>query len=144
MVLLLENESGLVGDTPERCHAILKGVDSPWLRFVWDTGNFPHAGVARSVERGWSLLGRFLAYVQVKDALLSDRSIRVAGRGDGQVPELLTRLRDSVYRGYLALEPHLKQAGQRGGFSGADGMRMAASALRELMADLGCREVPGK
>ena len=143
MLLLLENEAGLVGDTPEHCRAILEGVDSPNLRFVWDTGNFPHAGVARATELGWPLLGSYVAHVQIKDALLSDRTITVAGQGDGQVAELLARLRDTGYRGFLALEPHLKRAGPRGGYSGPDGMRVAVAALRELMAAAGCEEVPG-
>lgn len=143
MLLLLENEGGLVGDTPERCQAILKGVDSPSLRFVWDTGNFPNTGVAKATDRGWPLLSEYLVWVQVKDTRMSDGTITVAGDGDGQVPELLARLRDSGYRGFLALEPHLKEAGRRGGFSGPEGMRRAAAALRRLMADAGCREVRG-
>ncbi len=44
------------------------------------------------------------------------------------------------YSGFLALEPHLKVAGQRGGFSGPDGMRRAAEALRNLMTAAGCQE----
>ena len=143
MLLLLENENGLVGDIPERCRAILKGVDSPSLRFVWDTGNFPSTGVVQATERGWPLLSEYLVWVQVKDTRMSDGAITVAGDGDGQVPELLARLRDSGYRGFLALEPHLKVAGRRGGFSGPEGMRRAAAALRGLMADAGCREVGG-
>ena len=63
-VLLLENEGGLVGDTPERCKAIVEGVGSPSLRFVWDTGNFPHSGVERAVDRGWPLLAAYTDYVQ--------------------------------------------------------------------------------
>ena len=139
-VLLLENEGGLVGDVPERCRAIVEGVDSPSLRFVWDTGNFPHSGVERAVERGWPLLAEYTEYVQVKDALISDQTITVAGEGDGQVGELLTNLRDAGYKGFLALEPHLKIAGPRGGFSGAEGMRRAAVALRGLMVENGCSE----
>ncbi len=139
-VLLLENENGLVGDVPERCRALVEGVDSPSLRFVWDTGNFPHAGVERVVERGWPLLGEYVDCVQVKDARISDRVITVAGEGDGQVALLLERLRDVGYQGFLALEPHLKTAGRLGGFSGPDGMRRAAGALRGLMARAGCVE----
>ena len=126
-----------MGDTPERCRAILKGVDSTSLRFVWDTGNFPSAGVAQATERGWPLLSEYLVWVQVKDTRMSDGTITVAGGGDGQVPELLARLRDSGYRGFLALEPHLKVAGRRGGFSGPEGMRRAVTALRRLMAGRG-------
>ena len=139
-VMLLENEGGLVGDTPERCRAIVKGVGSPGLRFVWDTGNFPHSGVERAVDRGWPLLAEYMDYVQVKDALVSDQTITVAGEGDGQIPELLSSLRDAGYRGFLALEPHLKVAGKRGGFSGAEGMARAATALRGLIAEAGVAE----
>ncbi len=142
-VLLLENEGGLVGDTPERCHMIVKGVNSPNLRYVWDTGNYPQAGVERSVDRGWPLLAAYTECVQVKDTRISDGTITVAGEGDGQVRELLHNLRDAGYVGFLALEPHLLVAGQRGGFSGAEGMRMAADALRGLMAEVGCVEVRG-
>lgn len=139
-ILLLENESGLVGDTPERCRDLVQGVSSSSLKFVWDTGNFPHAGVERPVDRGWDLLSEYTEYVQVKDAHISDRTITVAGDGDGQVLQLLEKLRASGYKGFLALEPHLKKAGQRGGFSGPDGMGRATEALRRLMAEAGCIE----
>ena len=140
-VLLLENEGGLVGDTPECCHMIVEGVSSPNLRYVWDTGNYPQAGVEYSVDRGWPLLASYTDCVQVKDTRISDGTITVAGEGDGQVRELLHNLRKAGYVGFLALEPHLLVAGQRGGFSGAEGMLMAADALRGLMAEVGCVEM---
>lgn len=139
--LLLENEGGLVGDTPERCSALVEGVNSPNLRYVWDTGNYPQMGFARSVHIGWPLLAEYTECVQVKDCRIADGTITVAGGGDGQVRELLQNLRDTEYVGFLALEPHLLVAGQRGGFSGDEGMRMAADALRNLMTEMGCIEV---
>ena len=132
VVLVMENETGMVGDVPERCRALLQGVDSPSLRFVWDIGNFPHSGVDRAVDRGWPLLGRYVAHVQVKDTRLADRAMTVAGAGDGQALQLLGRLREAGYRGFLALEPHLA--------NGAEGMKRAAWALRSLMGDAGCTE----
>lgn len=138
--LLLENEKGIVGDTPERCQAILRRVNSPHLRFAWDPANFVQVGVERVTKRAWPLLGQYVANVHVKDAMLTDGSVRVAGDGDGQVPELLSALRDDGYRGFLALEPHLAVAGHSGGFSGVDGMTRAVNALRRLMESLGCRE----
>lgn len=140
-VLLLENEGGLVGDVPERCHALVEGVNSANLRYVWDTGNYPQMGFAKSVDIGWPLLADFTDCVQVKDCRIADGTITVAGGGDGQVRELLENLRGRNYKGFLALEPHLLIAGQRGGFSGAEGMKMAADALRELMVEVGCVEV---
>ena len=139
-LLLLENENRLVGDIPERCREIIEGVGSSSLQFVWDTGNFPHTGVEHSVNRGWHLLNKCVGYVQVKDARISDRTITLAGEGDGQVLELLEKLRDFGYQGFLALEPHLKKANQSGGYSGPDGMRRATEALRSLMAQAGCVE----
>ena len=134
LVLVMENETGMVGDIPERCRTLLQGVDSPSLRFVWDIGNFPHCGVDRAVDRGWPLLGRYVAHVQVKDTRLADRAMTVAGAGDGQALRLLGKLRDAGYRGFLALEPHL------GGSNVAEGMQRAARALRSLMGDAGCTE----
>jgi sugar phosphate isomerase/epimerase len=141
-LLLLENEKGVVGDTPERCAKILEGVGSPHLRFVWDPANFVQVGVERPTDRGWPLLSEYLVYVQVKDALLSDGSVRATGEGDAQVPELLARLRDFGYRGFLALEPHLAHAGRSGGFSGPAGMTYAVEALRRALAEQGCVEEP--
>lgn len=141
MELLLENEKGIVGDTVARCHALLKGVNSPHLRFVWDPANFVQVGEERVTERGWPLLGDYVAHVHVKDAVLGDGGVRAAGEGDGQVDLLLEKLRDSGYRGFLGLEPHLAIAGHSSGFSGVSGMTYAVETLRRLMERLGCLEV---
>ena len=130
-----------MGDIPQRCRALVEGVGSENLRYVWDTGNYPQMGFERSVDIGWPLLRGYTDCVQVKDCRIADGTITVAGGGDGQVKELLTNLRDCDYEGFLALEPHLLIAGQRGGFSGSEGMKMAAEALRGLMAEVGCQEV---
>jgi sugar phosphate isomerase/epimerase len=142
--LLLENEKEIVGDTLARCHALVSGVDSPHLRFLWDPANFVQVSEARPTDEGWSLLGVYVSYVHIKDAVLDDGSIRPAGEGDGQVDALLRQLRDAGYQGVLALEPHLDVAGHSGGFSGADGMRRAVRALRGLMAEAGCEEKPAE
>jgi sugar phosphate isomerase/epimerase len=139
-VLLLENERDIVGDTIARCHTLLEAVDSPVLRFLWDPANFVLVGEAEPTTCGWPLLGDRIGGVHIKDAHLSDGTICPAGEGDGQVGELLANLRDAGYQGILALEPHLAIAGQRGGFSGPDGMARAVGALRDLMAATGCVE----
>ena len=138
--LLLENEKQLVGDTPARCHAILRAIDSPHLRAVWDSANYVQVGVAAPVTHGWLLLADYVAYVHIKDAVLTDGSVRAAGEGDGQLTELLAALAARGYQGFLALEPHLAHAGHSGGFSGPEGMAYAATAVRELMARLGLEE----
>lgn len=141
-VLLLENEKGIVGDTIARCHALVSKVNNPHLRFLWDPANFVQVGEERVTERGWGTLSPYLGYVHIKDAQLADGKVRAAGEGDGQIPELLTRLKEAGYEGVLALEPHLAVAGHSSGFSGADGMAYAVRALRKVMAEVGCSEAP--
>lgn len=135
-ILQLENEKEVVNDTPERNVAILKTVDSPNLRFIWDPANFVQVGVADQVERYWDVLGPYVGYIHIKDALLSDGSVRPAGEGNGQVKQLLEKLRDSRYDGVLSLEPHLKMAGHSGGFSGPDCMEIAVNALSKLLNEV--------
>lgn len=139
-ILLLENEKDIVTDTPERCVAVLEGVNSPALGFAWDSANFVQVGVAQPVSCGWDGLAPYLRYVHVKDALLADGKVTPAGKGDGQVADYLQRLKGMGYQGTLCLEPHLQIAGHSSGYSGPEGMALAARALRELMAEVGCEE----
>lgn len=141
--LLLENEKGIVGDTVARCHAILSAINNPHLRFAWDPANFVQVGVEQPTTCGWSLLGEYVAHVHIKDAVLSDGTVCPAGEGDGQIGELLSVLRDSNYRGFLALEPHLLVAGHSTGFSGSQGMAQAVKSLRQLMTRMRCIEAKG-
>ena len=138
--LLLENEKGVVGDIPERCIQIMRALDSPRLRFIWDPANFVQCGAADQVHRFWDDLQPYIGYIHIKDARLADNTVTVAGDGDGQVLALLRRLRESGYEGVLSLEPHLLEARHSSGFSGADGMAAAVGALRKLMAAAGIEE----
>jgi sugar phosphate isomerase/epimerase len=143
VTLLHENEKEIVGDTLARCQALIRGVDSPHLRFLWDPANFVQVGEAHVTERGWPMLGDLTAYVHVKDAKLDGGTVCPAGDGDGQVRELLQALVAQDYRGFLSLEPHLATAGRSGGFSGKEYMAIAVEALRKVMGEVGCVEVTG-
>lgn len=148
--LQLENERGVVGDLPARCLRILRAIESPHLRFIWDPANFAQCGVANQVDSWWESLHPYIGCIHIKDALLPDASqptdgeerseVRVAGQGDGQVGELLARLGAAGYDGVLSLEPHLLEARHSSGFSGAEGMKMAVDALRGLLAEAGIAE----
>jgi sugar phosphate isomerase/epimerase len=135
LVLAHENEKEIYGDRPERCADIIAGVASPALRATFDAANFVQCGV-RPHSDAYELLRPYLVYVQIKDALAANGDVVPAGQGDGQVRETLAALRDSGFAGYLSLEPHLASSGRFGGFSGADGFRLAARSLKDLLADL--------
>jgi sugar phosphate isomerase/epimerase len=136
LLLLLENEKDIVGDTPERCYSIAHHIDSPNLRLIWDPANFVQTGVANVTDRYWEMLKPYVAYIHVKDAVLSDGSVRAAGEGDGQMRELLARLIEADQPITLALEPHLKVAGHSSGFTGMASMEYAVTALRKLIAEV--------
>jgi sugar phosphate isomerase/epimerase len=135
LVLAHENEKEIYGDRPERCADIIATVGSPALQATFDAANFVQCGV-RPHSDAYELLRPFLVYVQIKDAVTATGEVTPAGQGDGQVRETLAALRDSGFAGYLSLEPHLVTAGRYGGFSGADGFRLAARSLKDLLADL--------
>jgi sugar phosphate isomerase/epimerase len=137
-LLLHENEKEIVGDTPERCLALLNKV--PALGFIWDPANFVQVGAEKQVDRWWDALGGRIRYVHIKDARLSDGGVVPGGQGDGQVRELLAKLYAAGYSGVLSLEPHLAIAGHSSGFSGVEGMTVAVNALRGLMAEVGFTE----
>ncbi len=134
--LLHENEKEIYGDTPERCAEILRHVDSPKLRAVFDPANFVQVGVEAPFDRAWPLLGDYVVYAHIKDALLGDGKVVPAGEGDGQVRPLLQALKDRGDDCFLSLEPHLVFAGSSLGFTGAELFQKAAEALRALISDL--------
>jgi sugar phosphate isomerase/epimerase len=135
MTLLLENETRLYGDTPERCLDLLQTIASPALRFAFDPANFVQAGV-RPMADAWPLLAEYVAHVHIKDAVFATGAVRPAGEGDAAIGALLQALAARGYQGFLTLEPHLQAAEPAGGFSGPDGLRTASRALRRLLADL--------
>jgi sugar phosphate isomerase/epimerase len=140
MQLVLENEHGIVGDTVARCQRLLGAVPSPHMGFAWDPANFVTVGESAAVTEGWAALGPRTLHVHIKDYRMATGEVLPAGEGDGQIDLLLSNLAQSGYGGFLALEPHLSYAGRSRGFSGADGMERAATALRGLMATLGIAE----
>jgi sugar phosphate isomerase/epimerase len=135
LILAHENEKEIYGDRPERCADLITTVGSPAFRATFDAANFVQCGVRPHTE-GYGLLRPYLVYLQVKDALAATGEVVPAGQGDGQVRETLSALRDSGFEGYVSLEPHLGQAGRYGGFSGPDGFRRAAEALKALLDEL--------
>ena len=131
--LLLENEKGIVTDTLARSETVVKAVNHANLRFLWDSANFIQVGEAQVVERGWPLVKDYIGSVHIKDAVLADGHVVAAGEGDGQLPLLLSLLKEKGYQGFLTLEPHLKVAGHSTGYTGPELMTYAVKALRKVM-----------
>ena len=103
--LVHENEKGIYGDVTER-NADLLAHFGDRLGFAFDPANFIQCGV-KPLEAFDALHDR-ITYMHIKDAFLADGAVVRAGRGDGQVPEILRRLNaERADEIILTVEPHL-------------------------------------
>jgi len=134
VTVVLENEEGLYGDTIERCAEVINGVKLPHLKLAFDPCNLSIVG-PRPFTDSFSLVKRHLGYVHVKDWSRQSKEIVLAGEGDAELKEIVAALKGLNYEGVVSLEPHLAQAGQFSGFSGADRFRKAHRALLGLMQE---------
>lgn len=132
VVLLHENDVDLYGDTVERCLDLLQTIDDPHLRSVFDPANFILSG-EEPYPTAYNALRSWIRGVHVKDALPGG-PVLPAGEGVARWTEILQHLKGDGYDGFLALEPHLAEAGQFSGFSGPDRFAAAARSLREALA----------
>lgn len=101
ITLCHENEKGIYGDTASRCLDIHKAL--PELKAVFDPANFIQC--AQPTLEAWDMLCPYIKYMHIKDAL-SDGSVVPAGKGEGELQELLKRFK-SMGGSELTLEPHL-------------------------------------
>ena len=98
IVLCHENEKGIYGDTVAKCLEIHKAL--PQLKAIFDPANYIQCG--QDTREAWELIGPYVEYMHIKDALW-DGSVVPAGKGEGQLPWLLSQYRGEV----LTVEPHL-------------------------------------
>jgi len=148
VVLVHENENYIYGDDAHRCRDLMDSIGSSALEMAFDPANFVQVGV-RPFDESWPLLREHVRHFHVKDAVSVDRgglqpyprkvpeerlmdSIRPAGEGEGQVPELLRELDKEDYRGYLVVEPHLQ--GRLPDLDAVQRFGIALKALRSLLA----------
>lgn len=132
VILLHENESGIYGDTPERCFDLLKSLNCDYVKGIFDFANFVQCG-AKNYPEGYELLKDYIVYVHIKDAVYSDRHVVPAGEGDGHVEEILKELYSSGYEGFLSLEPHLgKYSGPAQLESGSPGFHLPEGGARKF------------
>jgi len=137
IILLLENESNLYGESPESCVDILRTVNSPNLKAIFDPANFVVKGYV-PFDHCWPLLKKYVIYFHIKDAVAGpEGKIVPAGQGDGQLHQVLGDALASGFAGFMSVEPHLAKAGQFSGFTGPELFTTAIRALKKVLDDLG-------
>lgn len=135
VILLHENEKHIYGDIPERCLDILKNINSPNLRAVFDPSNFIQCGV-KPFREAYPILEEYIEYIHVKDAHFSDGKEVPAGEGDGEIKEILKAIKEKRREFFLSLEPHLAHSGQFQGFTGPELFKRASQALKKIISEI--------
>lgn len=131
IVLIHENEKAIYGDTIERNVDLCRSINNPYFRSVLDPANYLQCD-QKPYPDAYEATRPWLEYVHVKD-VHADGTMAVAGAGAARWPEILQRLRQDHYDGFLALEPHLASAGQYQGLSHPELFRRASHALQGLL-----------
>lgn len=133
VMLLQENEPSCNGGFAEEVGHIVRGVNSPAMKALWDPGNEAYGGRPAFPE-GYGFIKDVLAHVHIKDAyVLPDGSSRCVPVGSGNVPFIaqLKALQEDGYEGLYTIETHYKP---EGGTKEA-GSRMTLDALRVLVRE---------
>lgn len=141
VVLLHENEKGIYGDSADRCLDLMKLFYGDHFRCTFDFANFVQCG--QDTMEAYEMLRPYISYIHVKDALRENGDVVPAGTGDGNVAEILNRLNEEGYAGFLSLEPHLadfaglksleKEVKERGRTDGEEAFCTAYRALEKLL-----------
>ncbi len=131
IVLFLENEKGIYGDTAARVADILETVNSPSLRHAFDPANYVE--VRQPIDEAWARLRYLVAHFHVKDYDAKTERNVPAGAGDGLIPRLIQEAVDGGYEGFCVLEPHLVIAELSHGFTGTERFADAVVALKGIL-----------
>lgn len=139
VTMVHENEANIYGHTAENCVDIVKTINSPKLRLVYDPANFVWGEKKLdNVESCWPIMKPYVVHIHIKDWKLSAKDVgSIPGEGDGQIKELLAELAAMNYDDCLTMEPHLQSGGQFGGSTGPELFSKAIAAVRELSAEVG-------
>ena len=130
LVLTHENEGRIYGETPERCLEIARRLGGENFTNCYDPANFVAAGLTDIYHSCWERLKTYTGFLHLKD-YAQDRPVP-CGEGDAAVAETLADAYRAGFDGFMSVEPHLKQGGQFGGFSGPELFKKAVSAVKEI------------
>ncbi len=138
ITLVLENESRIYGDVPERCADLIESVGSPHLRSLFDPANFVTCGC--DPLQAWERLADHVVWFHIKDKVAATDRVVPAGHGDGEVEAVLGDALDRGFSGFLSIEPHLRANDPDFGGTGAERFAIATAALRRVLDRLGAHE----
>jgi sugar phosphate isomerase/epimerase len=135
--LFHENEHRIYGDSPERVAELFAAVDSPAFRAAYDAANYVFCGY--DPWRGWELTRGVTAHLHIKDWVAGAEHGRLAGEGQGRIPDVIADAVGRGYDGFATLEPHLLGGGPTGGVTGPELFPKAVAAFKAILDRAGAR-----
>jgi sugar phosphate isomerase/epimerase len=137
--LLHENEHRIYGDDPARVVDLMETVreqaDGECFHAVYDPANFVFCGY--DPWDAWQRTKSWTVHFHIKDWVKGEQHGRVAGEGQGRIPEVLADALKAGYNGFAVLEPHLLGGGPTGGVTGPELFPKAATALKRVLEQIG-------
>lgn len=131
IVMVLENEADIYGQTPEKCAELITAVNSPKLRLCYDPANFVVSlSTTNNIQTCWPVMKPYATHIHIKDWKVGAEIGSMSGQGDAQIPLLLKELATMEFDGFMTMEPHLQKGGQFGGTTGSE---LFAQAIKETI-----------
>ncbi len=108
-ILLLENEVNTYASNPNACKSLLDYCNSPFLKLLFDPGNFFICGF-HCIE-SYNSLKPYTEYIHLKDVSSYEGGYiyRMLGDGELHLGELLDEIQHDNPDGYISFEPHLAE-----------------------------------
>jgi sugar phosphate isomerase/epimerase len=139
--LVHENEHRIYGDAPERVRDLLETVgeqvDSRYFGAAYDPANYVFCGF--DPWQGWQLTKQWTVHFHIKDWVHGEPHGRMAGEGEGRIPEVIAEAVAMNYDGFATLEPHLLGGGPTGGVTGPELFPKAAAAFKGVLDRVGAK-----
>jgi sugar phosphate isomerase/epimerase len=139
--LLHENEHRIYGDDPERVRDLMETLcrqaDGRSFGAVYDPANYVFGGY--DPWKGWQLTKPWTVHFHIKDWVHGETHGRVAGEGQGRIPEVMAEAVAMKYDGFATLEPHLLGGGPTGGITGPELFPQAVAAFKKVLEAAGAQ-----
>ena len=139
--LVHENEHRIYGDSPERVRDLMETVTeqltAPCFGAVYDPANYVFCGY--DPWQGWELTKEWTVHFHIKDWVRGEKHGRVAGEGQGRIPEVMAEAVARNYDGFATLEPHLLGGGPTGGVTGPELFPRAVAAFKDILDRVGAK-----
>jgi sugar phosphate isomerase/epimerase len=137
--LLHENEHAIYGEAPEHVVDLMETVgaqvSSENFAAIYDPANYVHGG--HDPWQAWQMTRQWTVHFHIKDWVHGEKKARVAGEGQGRIPDVLADAVKRKYRGFATLEPHLLGGGPTGGVTGPELFPKAVAALKDVLDSVG-------